>query len=169
MKVLSYYGAYAKGTEEYDKALEEEEANGDSANAKSEEAVGSSDQVSSESVSASDRAKEDETNNVSRADADEGNNEGHHSSGSGHEDSGVPKFEEAGNIKPPVEPASEVDEEVRVAVMKLDPSIDYHWTQAGIPALLAVEEAMGKAGVTRKDVKAAAPNWDREAAMAAIM
>lgn len=55
------------------------------------------------------------------------------------------------------------------AVLKsLDPSNDEHWTEAGLPAILAIEAAYGGTGITRKDVAAVLPNWNRQSAIAEV-
>lgn len=51
------------------------------------------------------------------------------------------------------------------AIRKLDPEVDTHWTDAGLPRLKALESA-GFHGVTREAVEAAAPDWNREKAVA---
>lgn len=50
----------------------------------------------------------------------------------------------------------------------LDPTVDDHWTQAGLPSVQAVATASGVANVTRKDIEAAMPGWNREKAMEAV-
>lgn len=52
------------------------------------------------------------------------------------------------------------------AVMSLDPDNDEHWTGAGLPAMSAVEAAYGSTDITRKQVEAEMPNWNREMAQA---
>jgi len=52
------------------------------------------------------------------------------------------------------------------AVMSLDPDNDEHWTGAGLPAMAAVEAAYGSTDITRKQVEAELPNWNREMAQA---
>jgi hypothetical protein len=46
----------------------------------------------------------------------------------------------------------------------MDPDVDEHWTQAGLPAMMAVEQALGKGGFTRKDLEASEPGWNRDKA-----
>jgi hypothetical protein len=58
-----------------------------------------------------------------------------------------------------------VNEKLRRAVMSLDPQNDAHWTAAGEPAMKAVEAAYGSTGITRDDIKAAAPGYNRKAAV----
>lgn len=49
-------------------------------------------------------------------------------------------------------------------IMQLDPANDANWTGSGLPAMAAVEAAHGSADVTRADVEAVAPDWNREKA-----
>lgn len=60
----------------------------------------------------------------------------------------------------------QVSERIYKAVMSLDPNDDKQWTSTGQPAMAAVEALFGHAGITRKDVEAAAPGWTREDARA---
>lgn len=53
---------------------------------------------------------------------------------------------------------------LRNAVLALDPENDEHWTQGGKPAISAVEQAYDSTGVTRKDIQAAMPEWNRDKA-----
>ncbi len=53
---------------------------------------------------------------------------------------------------------------LRKAVMVLDPDDETHWTDAGLPAMRAVEEAYGSTDITRADVEAVAPGWKRDRA-----
>ena len=50
---------------------------------------------------------------------------------------------------------------IRGALEKLDPDNDDHWTKAGDPAMDAVEEILGDKSITRDDVKAADPGFNR--------
>lgn len=53
---------------------------------------------------------------------------------------------------------------VAAALKRLDPNNDEHWTADGKPAMRAVEAILGRSDVTRSDVSAALPGFDREAA-----
>lgn len=180
LKVLAMYGAYAKGTPEYDKAEAEElpdilvEATEELAK---EITNGLSDQVdtSIESGQAAEvhgssgetgesPAEEAGSEREGHVGADEGDS-GVHANRDGHEGAGIIKFEDAENRVQPEEPKVEVDEYVKAAVEKLDPSNDEHWTGTGLPRLSAVEDALGRAGVTRSAVEAAMPGYTREAAL----
>jgi hypothetical protein len=54
------------------------------------------------------------------------------------------------------------------AVTKLNPEVDEHWTDGGLPRLKALEAA-GFPGVARDMVEAAAPGWTREKALAEVV
>ncbi len=54
------------------------------------------------------------------------------------------------------------NELIRAAVEGLDAANDKHWTDAGLPGVDAVSEAMGER-VTRDQIKAAAPDAKRPA------
>lgn len=90
----------------------------------------------------------------------------------GHADAGVPDAEAgpSGNGEPRETGEAErqlqsVAAELVVAVKKaLDPDDDSHWNTNGKPAMEAVAIAAGSEAVTRKDVEAALPGWDRAAA-----
>jgi hypothetical protein len=56
--------------------------------------------------------------------------------------------------------AGKTNEEILEAVKSLDPANDEHWTSDGLPRLDAVENLLG-AGVTRKQVTNAAPDFNR--------
>jgi hypothetical protein len=53
-------------------------------------------------------------------------------------------------------------------MMTLDPTNDSHWVmtgaQVGKPKLAVVEEAYGRAGLTRSDLEDALPGYNREVA-----
>lgn len=55
---------------------------------------------------------------------------------------------------------------VAAAVTQLDHANDEHWTKTGEPAVDAVKAIVG-GNVTRADIEAAAPDFNREAAVAA--
>jgi hypothetical protein len=57
-----------------------------------------------------------------------------------------------------------VNTKLQKAVMSLDPNNDEHWTQDGKPAISAVQTAYGSADVTRADVTAVAPDFNRATA-----
>lgn len=61
----------------------------------------------------------------------------------------------------------EVNEKLVAAIKALDPKDDGHWTKHGKPQMAAVEKLYGSAGITRDDVEAAVPGYDRDQAKAA--
>lgn len=48
----------------------------------------------------------------------------------------------------------------------MDSTNDDHWTQAGLPRLNVIEDAMGSTDLTRADVEVVAPGWNRDKAKA---
>lgn len=64
------------------------------------------------------------------------------------------------------DPTPEIDEKLLAAVMGLDPMNDAHWTQKGFPSIEAVQEILGSKEVTAKKIKAVAPDYTRDAALA---
>lgn len=60
--------------------------------------------------------------------------------------------------------APQLNEKLQKAVLGLDPADDSHWTKDGKPAMTAVEKLYGSSGLTRADVDAAAPGFNREKA-----
>ena len=88
-------------------------------------------------------------------------------SGDGHADSRVPDSETGSRGDKPAEGSLEVDTKLVKAIHALDPDNDEHWTGVGLPAMTAIELAYGSTGVTRKDVTAAIPEWNREKAQEA--
>lgn len=67
----------------------------------------------------------------------------------------------------PSAPVEEEDTELTLAevIQSLNPDTDDHWTKLNIPSMEAVEKAFGK-NVTRAEVEAAAPGFNRDAARA---
>ena len=65
---------------------------------------------------------------------------------------------------PEVPRADLLDQDILAAVQSLDPNKDEHWTEAGKPAMAAVEGIMEDDRVTRADVERLAPKYDREVA-----
>ncbi len=54
------------------------------------------------------------------------------------------------------------------ALKSLDPTNDDHWTDAGLPLVGVIATASGIVNVTRKDISAALPGWNREMALANV-
>jgi len=72
-----------------------------------------------------------------------------------------------GVTEPAKEPTVELNTKLQKSVLALDPADETHWTKDGKPAMTAVEKLYGSAGITRADVEAAAPGYNREKAKAA--
>jgi len=173
VKVLAYYGAYHKGSAEYDAALAKEQGNGadevhSGSKCRPADPVpheGGSDGVGSPASGNADDG--------AGAASSEGAGSGSGSAGDGREDAGVPKFEDSASLPQPSEPASVGSEEVKTALLKLDPEDDTQWVKtgehAGKPKLNAVEAAFGRAGLTREDLEAALPGWNRDKAIEYMM
>ena len=181
VRVLGFYGAYHRGSSEYDAAVAKEEAE-DAAKgvvsngtdeAVSETLEGAEAPVwggvrsvgeGSSAPAADDRGAAVETDGSGSAGGD--------AHGDGHEHAGLPVFPEDANHRI-TEPASEVDEAVKLAILKLDPQNEDHWVRTGAakgkPRLQIVEEAYGKAGLTRQDLEAALPSWTRDTALEAAL
>ena len=176
MRVLSFYGAFARGTPDYDEALAKEEAE-ETSNGASKvptETVKGADTTVSTSVrpdgaGPTEKAADDGAGSGSAEGADGSSGDTH---GNGHGHTGVPKFPEDKDRRV-IEPPSEVNEAVKIAVLKLDPEIDQHWVMTGVhkdkPKLQAVEDAYGKAGLTRQDIEAALSRWTRDDARGAAL
>lgn len=173
MRVLSFYGAYARGTPPYDEALAKEEAE-DGTDKISTETVKGPDAtvptgVRPDGSGPAEKAADDGRTN---AGAEGSDSSASGPSGDGHEHAGVPKFPEDKDHRV-IEPPSKVNEAVKIAVLKLDPEVDQHWVMTGAhkgkPKLQAVEDAYGKAGLTRQDIEAALPNYNRDQALEAAL
>lgn len=173
MRVLAAYGAYSRGTPEYDVAVAKEEAENGAGKADTQTLEGADTPVRS-GVRPNGERPAEEVSVVGAGDdlASGAGGSGGSPSGDRHEHAGVPKFPEDKDYRS-IEPPSEVNESVAVAVKKLDPEVDSHWVMTGAmkgkPKLQAVEEAFGKAGLTRQDIDAALPGWDRDTAIKAAL
>ena len=164
MRGLSYYGAYAKGTPAFDDA--ERAENGiPTSIAPGDEQPSEPPILSFNEPTGGAATKEEAPASEGTTDPDGGH--GDNPARDGHEHSGFRRFEAESDRIEPSEPEGTVNAKVREAVMSLDPNNDDHWTKAGIPALLAVEEAVGRSGTTRQDVESAARGYTRELALAA--
>jgi len=62
-----------------------------------------------------------------------------------------------------------LSERIKTAILELDPEHDDHWTDAGLPAMAAVEDLVGSKSINRADVAAAVPDWDRDKALEAAV
>lgn len=171
MKVLSFYGAFARGTPPYDEALAKEEAEHGASEVRPETVKGSDATVpTGVRPDGSGPAKEAAVDISGSDHAERANGSSGDTPGDGHEHAGIPKFPEDKDRRI-IEPPSEVNEAVKTAVLKLDPEVDIHWVMTGEhkgkPKLQAVEDAYGKAGLTRQDIEAALPNFTRDQALGA--
>ena len=173
-RVFSFYGAYARGTPEYDAAMAAEEALDNGTNEVPEASIEGANPAAQAGVGPDGAGPAEVAADDSRGDA-EPNRAGGSSgdpSGDGHEHSGVPKFPEDADYRAE-EPASSVNTDIVAALRKLDPEVDSHWVMTGAhkgkPKLQAVEDAYGKAGLTRQDIEAAAPGWNRDASIEAAL
>lgn len=172
VKVLSFYGACLKGSPEYDQALAKEQGHGPDEVHKVAQPgppVQLSSGVRQDGAGSSSLPTDGGPGSVADSTGDTGTD----ASGDGHEDSGLPKFEDPESWKQPTEPASLGNEEIRKAILSLDPENQDHWVRtgaaAGKPKLNAVETAYGKAGLTREDLEAALPDWNRDKAIQAML
>ncbi len=182
LKAMAAYGAYAKGTEEYDAALKREQES-DAVKAAAAEKTQEEEHGTSEVQPPSETGQTDSVSGDVRPDGAEPTetptNDGESDVGGedggsglpadrdGHSDSGLSKFEE-GESRGPVEPAGEINSDLVRAIRALDHTVDEHWVlrgrHAGRPKLGAVEEAFGQSGLTRADVEDALPHYTREVA-----
>ena len=173
-RVFSFYRAYARGTPEYDAAMAEEEAEANGADEVSEASLEGIDPPAPAGVQpdGGGPAEEPPVRSGDNADASGSDPTGGSAPGDGHEHAGIPKFPEDANRRAE-EPSSEVNVDVANAVRKLDPDVDSHWVMTGAhkghPRLQAVEDAYGKAGLTRQDIEAAMPGYNRGAASEAAL
>jgi len=86
------------------------------------------------------------------------------SGGNGQSDAGVPERAPEQGGAGEAQPVTPTDTALLKAIHGLDPENDDHWTEDGLPLMTAVETSYGSAGITRKDVEAAAPEWNRDKA-----
>lgn len=168
IKVLSSYGAYARGTREYNEAVEAEERERGISEILEASNGGADDSVRSGVRPSGQRPPAPSTDDWAGGnDSQRTDGPSSDPSGDGHEHAGIPKFPEDKDFQP-TEPSSSVNEGILAAVMKLDPEVNDHWVQTGaakgLPKLNAVEEAYGRANLTRQDVEAAAPGFNRDQA-----
>lgn len=172
-RVLGFYGAYAQGTPEHDAALAKEEAANGGSKVPEAAGSGSADAVRSSPEQDGSESEAPPADDGSGAGDSEADGSGSDSAGSGRGHAGVPKFEEAASLPQPGEPVAVGSDDVKAAMLKLDPENDEHWVKhgaaKGLPKLNAVEEAYGKAGLGRQDLDAAMPGWNREKAIEAAL
>lgn len=159
---LMHYQAYSVGSEQHLAAMERD-------NDQRDIQAGGPQQVQSQTL------REGDWPPALQAENSDGNGDGDADqsdadpSGSGHEDSGLAVEQESDGQDDSRETTQEqlrsVSPKLVAAIEKLDPMADEHWTEEGFPAMSAVEEALGSTGITRRDVEAAVPGYNRQAAM----
>ncbi len=173
-RVFSFYRAFARGTPEYDAAVAAEEAEANGADEVSEASLEGVDPAVEASVQPDGGGPAEDEANDSGGSREPGRTDPSSagSAGGGHEHTGVPKFPEDADYRAE-EPSSSVNVDIANAVRKLDPDVDGHWVMTGAhkgkPKLQAVEDAYGKAGLTRQDIEAAMPGYSRDAASEAAL
>lgn len=145
-KLMSFWQAYPEGSKEL--------AAAQGLHAKSKEEKDDGSEVHDQEGS------DDSTVGEGEPTSEEGAN------GEGHAEveapgAGVQNSDAGGREEAPV-----VDEKLQAILSALDHANDEHWTMAGLPRLSVVEEAYGSTNLTRGDIQAAMPGWDREAAAA---
>lgn len=173
-RVFSFYMAYARGTPEYDAALAAEEAEANGTDEIPEASLEGIDSTAPAGVQPDGGGPSEGSADVSGVDAETRGADPSIAgpTGDGHEHAGVPKFPEDKDYRAE-EPPSSVNTSVANAIRKLDPDVDSHWVMTGAhkgkPKLQAVEDAYGKAGLTRQDIEAAMPGYNRRAASEAAL
>lgn len=97
----------------------------------------------------------------------EGGDAGGIPDGDGHEES-LTKDEDPEQDQSPAEDAKqegpELNEKLQRAILALDSENDQHWTKDGKPAMTAVEGIYGSTAITRAQVEAAYPGYNRSVA-----
>jgi len=172
-RVFSFYGAFARGTPEYDAAVAAEEAES-GAGKVPEASLEGIDSAVEAGVQPDGGGPPAEAPAPSEAVAGSGGADPSSAgtNGDGHGHAGVPKFPEDANYRPE-EPSSSVNEDIKAAVLKLDPDVDSHWVMTGAhkgkPKLTAVEDAYGKNNLDRQDVESAMPGYNRDIASEAAL
>ena len=110
------------------------------------------------------RKTSQERSDVGGADADSGQADAGPANADNSQGDGTRRSLETGWVLIPREESP--NPKLYDAILELDPVLDKHWTSTGKPAMSAVERIYGSTAITRRDVKAAAPDWDREQALA---
>ena len=190
LSVMAFYGAYAKGTLEFEAATEKLNAAAPQAEKEVEEkeveettdganevhtnaGSGSPDGIQDGSGPAGAGPSTLSSDELGGADNTETGNAGSGATGSGPENAGVTKFEDVSSQPVPSEPGSVGNEDIKAAILKLDPENDDHWAKRGAavgkPLLGAVADAYGRADLTRDDLEAALPGYNRDKAREAVV
>ena len=172
-RVFSFYSAFARGTPEYDEALSKEESENGTDKVSTDALTGTDSSVQA-GIQPDGRGPTPEAADASDGGASpqRANGSSSNSSGDGHQHTRIPQFPEDKDFRS-VEPSSEINSSVEAAIRKLDPEVDSQWVLTGAhkgkPKLQAVEEAYGKAGLTRQDLESAMPGYTRENAYASAL
>ncbi len=185
IKLLSTYGAYPEGSTAYKEACAKykdimKEKNGLSNTQKSTKS-GKTDKVLSDIQSGGKGPSKEETIDDKADNKPVEGTEGIHSSGDRHEDSGLrteqkPENRESDTKKSTetesgvsLEDSPEINKKLLKAIKSLDAENDDHWVKTGKnadkPKISVVEEAYGETGITRDDVEAAAPGYNKNMAL----
>ncbi len=178
-RALTYYRAYSEGSAEYDAGVIEEQENGNRSKTDEDGGSGDSKRVLGEHDPSSKGPADVPPTQRDDPSTTETRDEGPSTHGSGHEDSGLaeqPPEGDQGNGAPhsvedrphPDPNALDIDWKLVKIVEALDPANKDHWTQAGLPAIAAIEQAYGSGEVTRSLVTKAKPDWCRELAEEAV-
>lgn len=156
IKYFAYYGGYLEGSDELQAAQKRDAANGKDV---SQESKGSGE--------GADSARQPAAADVPNGDGPDGDST-HSESESLREENTT--MAGGDNVTGGSHTVTETHPKVlklRRVLMALDPKDDSQWNEAGLPKLSAVEKGYGAADVTRADLEAAIPGWDREAAKGA--
>jgi hypothetical protein len=150
--LISYfrtYSAFLAGSDELAaaQARDKENANGDSSNLDDEWADASG-------VSTDKSGSEGEPGGSGHAGADSG---------------GVLQDIEGDGVPPGRETRDPQTLKIIDALNSLDPENDEFWTDGGLPTVKAVEHASGIVGIKRKEIESALPEFNRDAARAALI
>lgn len=184
IKFLATYGAYPKGSEEYHAACDNyekimKEQNGLS-NIQESTKSGATEKILSDVQSGGEGSSSEETVKNESVDETNDGEEGVHSSGDRHDDSGLSAEQETESgesnpekfKKPEIAVTAgipEVNKKLLKAIRSLNAEVDDQWVKtgknAGKPKISVVEEAYGETGITRDDIEAAAPGYDKDSAM----
>ena len=162
---LAHYQAYPVGSDEYEAGMEKY------GHGKRDIQAGGAPEVQGQGVSDGSGPNSSSATGFDGPSDPQGDQGEQGTDRSGHEDSGLVDEQESDGQDDQSEAAEAVQvkagPKVAEAVYKLDAMNDDHWTDAGLPAMAAVEAALGSTGITRRDVAAAVPGWDREKALEA--
>lgn len=153
---FSRYQAYARGSQEYDAALalEEKAEHGDRNPREAGPEPESTDRVRGDHDATGEGSPRVQSPVVERDAGGPAGREGLRPEGNGYEDSGL-----RGDTSIPA-----IDETLRTVISSLDPNVSGHWTQAGLPSVTSIARAAKREDITRADINAAVPDWNRDKA-----